>query len=436
MPNLFWLPTQCLYIITAKMAKTTLFTNIAQLLTCRSESNAPRTGAALDDVGLIENAALLIKDDKSAWVGPAADFEQANSDVTPDETIDLTGKVVTPGLVDPHTHPVFAKTREDEFYLRNAGRSYMEIAEAGGGIRNSVRKLRAASEEQLFANGMKYLNRLLTNGTTTAEAKSGYGLSTESEIKSLEVIKQLDAAHPIELAPTFLGAHEFPDEYREDREAYIKILIDEMIPEVAKRGLAEFCDIFTEEGVFDIEQSRRVMSAAKEHGFKLKFHADELQSVGGAELAAELGAVSADHLVHISEQGIKLMAKHGTIAVLLPATTFFLGHTEYAPAHRMIEAGVPVALATDFNPGSSFNASLAATMTIAAIYLKLTAEQIFNAVTWNSACALCRQERIGSLQPGKQADLVVWDAENFKQIPYSFGQNLVQRVYKSGKQVV
>ncbi|MFH2055218.1 MAG: imidazolonepropionase, partial [bacterium] len=377
-----------------------------------------------------------IKDDKIEWMGQAADFAKSHPDLTPTETIDLANKVVTPGLVDPHTHPVFAATREDEFYLRNAGKSYMAIAAAGGGIRNSVRKLRAASEEQLFANGMKYLDRMLANGTTTAEAKSGYGLSTESEIKSLEVIKRLDAAHPIELAPTFLGAHEFPDEYREDREAYIKLLIEEMIPEVAKRGLAEFCDIFTEEGVFDIDQSRRVMTAAKEHGFKLKFHADELQSVGGAELAAELGAVSADHLVHISEQGIKLMAKHGTIAVLLPSTTFFLGHTEYAPALRMIEQGVPLALATDFNPGSSFNASLPATMTIAAIYLKLTPEQIFNAVTWNSSCALCRQEQIGSLTPGKQADLVVWDAVNFKQIPYSFGQNLALRVYKRGKQVV
>jgi len=209
-----------------------------------------------------------------------------------------------------------------------------------------------------------------------------------------------------------------------------------MIPQVAERQLAGFCDIFTEEGVFDIDQSHRVMSAAKEHGFKLKFHADELQSVGGAELAAELGAVSADHLVHISEQGIKLMAEKGTIAVLLPATTFFLGHTEYAPALKMIEQGVPIAIATDFNPGSSFTASLPATMTIAAIYLKLTAEQIINAVTYNSACALCREDRTGSLAPGKQADLVVWNAENYSLIPYSFGQNLVERVYKKGMQVV
>jgi imidazolonepropionase len=418
------------------MPKQILFTNIGQLTTCKFGSDVPKIGAELDDVGLVENAGLLIKDNLVEWVGESAEFAKEYPDLKPDETIDVGGKVVTPGLVDPHTHPVFAATREDEFYLRNAGKSYMEIAEAGGGIRNSVRKLRAASADDLFANGMKYLDRILAAGTTTAEAKSGYGLSTESEVKSLEVIQRLDAEHAIDLAPTFLGAHEFPDEYREDREAYIKLLIEEMIPEVAERNLAEFCDIFTEQGVYNIDQSRRVMSAAREHGFKLKFHADELQSVGGAELAAKLGAISADHLVHISDRGIEMMAAAGTIAVLLPATTFFLGHTEYAPAQKMIAYGVPVAIATDFNPGSSFTSSLPVTMTVAAIHLKMSAAQILNAVTWNSACALGRQDRIGSLEPGKQADLVIWEADNYRQIPYSFGQNLVSRVYKMGKRVV
>ena len=385
---------------------------------------------------MIEQGAIVIEGETIKWVGheselaaqfPKSDFE---------ETIDAHGMLVTPGLVDPHTHPVFAATREDEFYMRNAGKTYMEIAEAGGGIRNSARRLRQASEETLYNNGMRFLNRMLHSGTTTAEAKSGYGLSTESEVKSLEVIAKLNADHPIDLVPTFLGAHEFPDEYRSDREGYVRLLIEEMIPLVAKRRLAKYCDIFTEAGVFDIEQSRRIMTAAKAHGFELKFHADELKSVGGAELAAELGAVSADHLVYASDNGIAKMAAAETIAVFLPSTTFFLGHKEYAPARKMIEAGVPVALATDFNPGSSCNTSLQATMTIAAIYLKMTPEEIMNAVTFNSACAIGRQSQVGSLQPGKLADFVLWDAENYKQLPYFFAQNPVTAVYKRGRKVV
>ncbi len=413
-----------------------LVANCRQLLTCRQPDHAPRTGLAQADIGLIENGAMLISDDRIVWVGVATEFERANPDATIAETIDASGKVVTPGLVDPHTHPVFAATREDEFYLRNAGKSYMEIAEAGGGIRNSVRKLRQTPKEQLVANGKRYLDLMLTSGTTTIEAKSGYGLSTESEIKSLEVIRQLNAEHPLDLVPTFLGAHEFPDEYRDNRDGYIDLLVNEMIPEVAKRGLAEFCDIFTEAGVYDIEQSRRVMAAARQHGFGLKFHADELQSVGGAELAAELGAISADHLVHVSEKGIAMMAEAGTVAVLLPATTFFLGHTEYAPARRMIAAGVPVAIATDFNPGSSFTTSLPVAMTIAAIFLKMSAAEILNAVTYNAAYSIGRLDQVGSLEAGKLADFVLWDVDNFQQIPYSFGQNRVSRVYKKGRRVI
>lgn len=418
------------------MPRYTLINNCAQLLTCAGSGKSPKTGEALGEIGLIESGALLLEDEKIAWVGRAEQFADAYPGVQPPETIDASGKVVTPGLVDPHTHPVFARTREHEFYLRNAGKSYMEIAEAGGGIRNSVRKLREASEEHLLENGLHHLDRMLAAGTTTIEAKSGYGLSTEAEIKSLRVIKSLNERHAIDLVPTFLGAHEFPDEYRENREGYVKLLIEEMIPRVAEEKLAEFCDIFTEAGVYDIEQSRRIMIAARKYGLKLKFHADELESVGGAELAAELEAGSADHLVHISERGIDMMAVAGTIAVLLPATTFFLGHKEYAPARKMIAAGVPVAIATDFNPGSSYTTSLPVAMTIASIYLKMAATEIFNAVTFNAACALDRQAKVGSLEMGKQADLVIWNADNFEQIPYSFGQNLVDRVYKRGRRIV
>lgn len=385
---------------------------------------------------MIEHGALVYEGQTILWVGHESNLAKQFADAQFEEVIDAEGKLVTPGLVDPHTHPLFAATREDEFYMRNAGKTYMEIAEAGGGIRNSARRLRQADDDTLYKNGIRFLNRMLRSGTTTAEAKSGYGLSTESEVKSLEVIQRLNRAHPIDLVPTFLGAHEFPDEYRSDREGYVRLLIDEMIPMVAKRKLAKYCDIFTEAGVFDIEQSRRIMSAAKQHGFQLKFHADELKSVGGAELAAELGAVSADHLVYASDEGIARMAEADTIAVFLPSTTFFLGHREYAPARKMISAGVAVALATDFNPGSSCNTSLQATMTIAAIYLKMTPEEILNAVTFNSACAVGMQDQVGSLQKGKFADFVLWDAENFKQLPYFFAQNPVTSVYKRGQRVV
>jgi imidazolonepropionase len=413
-----------------------LVTNCKQLLTCSQTGHGPKSGGAQANVGLIENGSLLFSDERIVWVGETKEFERDNPHVTVAETLDASEMVITPGLVDPHTHPVFAATREDEFYLRNAGKSYMEIAEAGGGIRNSVRKLRGTPKERLVAIGKRYLDRMMQSGTTTIEAKSGYGLSTEAEIKSLEVIQQLDSEHPIDLVPTFLGAHEFPDEYRDNRDGYIDLLVNEMIPEVASRKLAEFCDIFTEAGVYDIEQSRRVMEAARQHGFGLKFHADELKSVGGAELAAELGAISADHLVHISERGIAMMAEAGTVAVLLPATTLFLGHTEYAPARKMIAAGVPIAIATDFNPGSSFTTSLPVSMTIAAIFLKMSAAEIFCAVTYNAAYSIGRQSEIGSLEAGKQADFVLWGVDSFQQIPYSFGQKVVSRVYKKGRRVI
>ncbi|MGB5138598.1 MAG: imidazolonepropionase, partial [Candidatus Zixiibacteriota bacterium] len=385
---------------------------------------------------LIERGALVFEGENILWVGPESELPSRFRNADFEQTVDAGGLLVTPGLVDPHTHPVFAATREDEFYMRNAGKSYMEIAESGGGIRNSARRLRLASEEILFSNGIRFLNRMLKSGTTTAEAKSGYGLSTASEIKSLEVIARLNASHPIDLVATFLGAHEFPDEYRGDREGYVRLLIGEMIPLVAQRKLARFCDIFTEAGVFDIDQSRRIMTAAKSHGLELKFHADELKSVGGAELAAELGAISADHLVYASDEGIKRMAQSKTTAVFLPSTTFFLGHREYARARDMIAAGVPVALATDFNPGSSCNTSLPATMTIAAIYLKMSPEEILNSVTFNSASAIGMQEQVGSLEIGKLADFVIWDAENYKQLPYYFAQNPVNAVYKRGRRVI
>ncbi len=412
-----------------------LITNIGQLVTCRPICQGPLTGPDLGHLEVIQDGAVAALDGKIVAVGTRRELDEQVELSDNCQTIDAKGRVVTPGLVDPHTHPVFAVTREDEFEMRNQGKSYMEIAEAGGGIRNSVRKLRETSKENLYHNAVRYLDYMLECGTTTIEAKSGYGLSTESEIKQLEVIRDLDRNHQIDIVPTFLGAHEIPDEFRENKEGYIRLLIDEMIPEVASSKLAVFCDIFCEKNVFEIEDSERIMAAAKEHGFALKFHADEIVGIGGAELAAKLGAVSADHLDVISDAGISAMADAGTIGVLLPGTIHFLDMKNKPPARKMIEAGVPLALATDFNPGSSATVSLQMIMNLAAVRLKMTASEIINCVTINSAHALLVADRVGSIEIGKQADLVIWDADNYKQLPYFYGFNLVEFVIKRGRVV-
>ncbi|MBU1320616.1 MAG: imidazolonepropionase [candidate division Zixibacteria bacterium] len=409
--------------------------NIRQLVTCRRSKPGPVTGGDLNHLEIIENGAVASFDGKIVAVGTTSDVERRIELAYSGEVIDATDQVVTPGLVDAHTHPVFAATREDEFEMRNLGKSYMEIAEAGGGIRNSVRKLREAPAEKLFDNAIRYLDLMLQHGTTTIEAKSGYGLSTESEIKQLEVIRKLAENHAVDIVPTFLGAHEIPDEYREDREGYIRLLIDEMIPEVVKGKLAVFSDIFCEKNVFEIEDSERIQTAARDHGLKLKFHADEIVGIGGAELAARLGAVSADHLDVISDNGIAEMAKSGTIGVLLPGTVHFLDLKARPPARKMIEAGVPISLATDFNPGSSATPSLQIIMNFGAAMLKMTAAEIINCVTINSACALLMDDMVGSIEVGKQADFVVWSADNYRQLPYFYGINLADQVIKKGKPV-
>jgi len=330
----------------------------------------------------------------------------------------------------------FSMTREKEFEMRIEGKTYMEIAEAGGGIRASVRDLRTTDRKVLEDATRKRLNRMLRYGVTTIEAKSGYGLSTESEIKQLEIIRDLNDQTPIDMIPTFLGAHEVPDEYRNRRDEYIKIINNEMLPLVVENKLAEFSDIFTEVGVFELDDSRTIQQAAKNAGLKLKFHADELQSLGGAELAAEMGAVSADHLVYISEAGIKAMAKSGTVAVLLPGTTFSLAGKQYAPARKVIEAGVPVALSTDCNPGSSCSESLPFMMSLAALQFKMTAAEALSAVTVNAACAIDRSDRIGRLEAGLKADVVLWDIADYRELPYHYAVNLVSKVVKNGKVVV
>jgi imidazolonepropionase len=411
-----------------------LIKNIGQLITMSGP--APRLGAAMSDIGLIENGGLASARDEILAVGKSEEIEGKIPLAEGCTVVDAGGAVVTPGLIDPHTHPVFARTREKEFEMRAQGKSYMEIAQSGGGIRSSVRDLREASLQQLKERTKKCLDMMLDHGITTIEAKSGYGLSTESELKSLQVIKELNEVHPIDLIPTFLGAHEVPDEYRDHREEYIDLLINEMIPLVVKEGLAEYCDIFCEEGVYTVEESRKIMQAARDAGLKLRFHADELASTGGAELAAEMAAATADHIVYVSDEGIRAMARAGTVAVLLPGTTFSLGGKTYAPARKMIAAGVPVALSTDCNPGSSFTESMGIIITLAVLNLKMTTAEALSAVTVNAACSLDRAEEIGRLEPGMRADIVVWDMADYRELSYHYGVNLVRTVVKRGKVVV
>ncbi|SYZ72565.1 Imidazolonepropionase [Candidatus Zixiibacteriota bacterium] len=410
---------------------TLLITNIGQLITL--EGPVPRRGERMKDLAIIENGGIAAAGNEILAVGKSDEVAGKVSPAEGCKLIDAKGAVVTPGFIDAHTHPVFSMTRENEFEMRLQGKTYMEIAAAGGGIRASVRDLRETTIPVLTEKTSRRLDTMLACGTTTLEAKSGYGLSTEAEIKSLQIIKNLGETHPIEMVSTFLGAHEVPDEYREKRLQYIDLLVKEMIPRVASEKLAEFCDIFCEKEVFDLDDSRKIMSAAKSHGLKLKFHADELTPLGGAELAAEMGAVSADHLVFISENGIKALAKSGTVAVLLPGTSFSLNHGHYAPARKMIEGGVTVALSTDCNPGSSYTESLPMIITLAALNYKMTAAEAITAVTVNAACAIDRAAQIGQLRVGLPADLVLWNMNDYRELPYHYGVNPVQKVIKRGK---
>jgi imidazolonepropionase len=385
------------------------------------------------ELDLVDGGAVLARDGSVAAVGPEADvLPQAADDAV---VVDAGGGVVTPGLVDPHTHAVFAATRENEFAMRVEGKSYEEIAEAGGGIRSSVRTLRSADPDLLRENGRRTLDRMLEHGTTTVEVKSGYGLSLEAELKMLRVTSELSDTHVMDVVPTFLGAHEFPDEWRDDRDGYVDLLVDEMIPAVAAEKLARFCDVFCEEGVFTVEQSRRVLAAAREHGMEPKLHADELHPFGAAELAAELKATSADHLVCASDEGIAALSEAGVVAVLLPGTTLSLGKRDFAPARKMIQAGVPVALATDCNPGSSMTESMQIILALASMMLRMTPEEALVAATVNAACALGAGAVLGSLTPGRQCDLVVWEVDDYRAIPYHYGVNLVDTVVKRGELV-
>ncbi len=396
-------------------------------------SGGPRTGSALGRLGIVEDGALAVAEGRIVEVGPTAVIAAR---FQPSRTLDASGRLVTPGFVDPHTHPVFAATREREFELRIQGKTYQEIAAAGGGIRSSVRALRAASEEALVESTRRRLDSFLLHGTTTVEAKSGYGLSLADELKSLRALRRASSEHPVRIVPTFLGAHEVPDEYRDRRPDYVRLLCEEMIPAVARERLAVYADVFCEKGVFDSAEARRILDASRHHGLRLRLHADEFADSGAAELAAELRADSADHLMAVSDRGIAALAEAGTTAVLLPGTSFFLALPTYAPARRLVEAGATIALGTDCNPGSSMTCSMSMILTLACLYLKLTPAEALASATVNAARSLRLEGEIGSLEPGRRADFVIFDASNHRELPYHYGVNLAKTVVAGGRVVV
>lgn len=413
--------------------KELLITHASQLVTLAGPAR-PRVGAEMRELGIIDDGAVLASDGVIVAVGATSEVElQASASAF---RVDANNSVVMPGFVDPHTHPVFAGTREDEYEMRSTGMTYQEIASRGGGILSTVRKTRAATEDELFEVALHRVQWLLEHGTTTIEAKSGYGLTVEDELKILRVIQRLNAETPLELIPTFLGAHEIPDEYRERREDYLQLVTEEMLPRVAADSLARYCDVFCEAHVFTIDESRRVLTRAREIGLGIRIHAEQLSLSGGARLAAELCAASADHLEWIDLQGIRALRQAGVIAVLLPGSVFNLGLTRYAPAREMIDAGVALALATDFNPGSSPTPSMQMILSIACPQMRITPAEAITAATINPAYSLDCGERVGSLEFGKQADIVMFDCRDYRQMPYLFGINHALLVIKSGKVVV
>jgi imidazolonepropionase len=386
-------------------------------------------------LGIIRNGAVAIKEGRIFWIGKTEELSEKLFLNRKGREIDATGKVVVPGLIDSHTHLIFAGSRENEFEQRIQGLSYLEIAERGGGIFSTVEATRKASFDELFLLGKKRLDRMLSKGVTTLEAKSGYGLSLQDELKILKVMKALQENHPIEIVPTFLGAHTVPREFRDARTRYIDLLNKEMIPKVAQERLAEFCDVFCEEKAFTVEESKKILETGKQYGLKPKIHADQLSPGGGAELAAEVGAFSADHLEHVSQEGIKKMAEKGVTAVLLPGASFFLSMKKYPPARDMIEQGVPVSLATDLNPGSSMTESLPLMMTMGCTMFKMTPKEVIQATTVHAARSIGREKEIGSLEVGKQADILLLDIPNYRYLPYHFGVDHVEKVIKKGKVV-
>ncbi len=400
----------------------TVLCNISQLATCPVD-------AAQQDAGLITDAALVFEGKRIVWVGLEKSLPQRYSD---HETVDCGQRLVIPGLIDCHTHLCFGGWRGDEFEMRLQGRSYQEIAAAGGGIRSTVAATREESAVELSDKALLALKGMLDLGVTTVECKSGYGLELKTELKQLQVYRQLDACQPVELVSTFLGAHMVPDEYQQRREEYIRLLCDELIPAVSEQGLARFCDVFVEQGAFSIAEAREILETARQAGLGLKVHADQLSAGGGAQLAAELGAVSAEHLEYADQQGIQALANAGTVAVSLPLASLYLREA-YMPARKMLQAGVRVAVATDFNPGSAPCYHLPLAMTLACLNQQMTPQEALMGATTIAARAIAAEQRIGSLLPGHEADIAVIDAPSLNQWLYHFRANACHAVVKSGQ---
>jgi len=408
-----------------------LLTNIGTLAT--PVGRLAQKGHAQGQISTIENAVIGVKDGKIAYVGSGDDIGSDGVDKTT-KVIDCGGKLVTPGLVDSHTHLVFGGWRQKELPLKLAGVPYLDILKSGDGILNTVKQTRSTSESDLFNKGKKLLAEMLQFGTTTCEAKSGYGLSVKEELKQLRVAKTLNKNQPIDIVSTFMGAHAVPNEYADNRSGYIDLIINDMLPAVASEKLAEFCDVFCESTVFTPQESFRILTEAKKHGMTPKMHADEINPIGGAETAAKLGAISAEHLIQASDEGIRALADKNVVAVLLPATSFYLDKP-YARARDMINENVAVAVATDFNPGSSPSVNIQLAMNLACLKYKMTPAEVLTAVTLNGAAAINRADSCGSIEVGKQADIVLWNAYDLDYIFYRFGSNLVDMVVKNGKVV-
>ncbi len=379
--------------------------------------------ANADGVASFENTSILIENGKIAAIG---DRQSENA-------IDCGGKMVTCGFVDSHTHPVFLDNRDEEYAMRLAGATYEKIAEKGGGIVSSVEGVRNASEDELIDKVSQRMDRFIAGGTTTIEAKSGYGLDTESELKSLSVIHKVHKSHAIDLIPTFMGGHAFPQEFADDHDGYVNLICNEMIPAVAAQGIAVFNDVFCEEGYFTVAQSKRILETGKKYGLKPRLHADEFVDSGAAELAGEVGAISADHLMAVSADGINALVENNVIATLLPGTTFFLGKSTYAPARELINSGITLSLATDFNPGSCYIQSMPFIMTLACMHLGMTVEESFQAATYHGAKALELEDKIGSIEVGKSADLIIWGISSLLDIPYYVSNHPIRYVMKNGE---
>jgi imidazolonepropionase len=413
------------------MSDTLLVINCSQLVTLAGPRR-PRAGAEMQKLSIIEDGAMLVRNRVIELVGTRADVEpHAGADC---EVFDAGARVVMPGFVDAHAHPVFAGNRADEFEKRAGGVSYQEIAAAGGGIRSTVRRTRAADEDELFETARHREEWFLRTGTTTVEAKSGYGLSVEDELKMLRVVRRLNVEGKLSYVPTFLGAHEIPDEMRERREEYLDLITGEMLPRVASENLAEFCDVFCEERVFTVEESRRILTSARSRGLGLRVHADQLSLGGGALLAAELKAKTADHLEHTDARGIAALKAAGVQPVLLPGSVYALGSTRYPAARAMIGAGLAVVLATDFNPGSSPTPSMTMILSLASTHLKMTPAEALTAATVNAAYSLNRGDEIGTLEAGKRADFVVHDCADYRELAYFFGIEHARTVFIGGRE--